>query len=166
MINYLDMVRIQLIPDERLKLEEPICSPEDAVKRFGEELRLYNREVLASVNLSASGDVLSIHLLSMGSVNDSVVSVPEIMRTCLLANASRLILMHNHPSGNAQPSTNDKDITRMVRQACRLMDIELLDHVIVGGMKQGMYSFKESGLLEELERENWREPARKTYSLS
>ena len=82
--------------------------------------------------------------LYKGSLNSSVVRVGEIFREAIRANAAAIIVVHNHPSGDPTPSAEDIRVTRDIRQAGALLDIELLDHIVIG---HGRYvSMKERGL--------------------
>lgn len=148
MQEYIDVVRLQLISDERLKLEVPIRSPYAAVERFGKELKSYSREVLAALYLTSKQHVLAIHLVSMGTINQAMVSPAEILKPALLCNAGGVILMHNHPSGDITPSQEDKLVTNRMENACKLMGIDLVDHVIVGSNTEECFSFAERGLLK------------------
>ena len=83
--------------------------------------------------------------ISIGSVNASIVSSREIFMEALNAKAVYLVLLHNHPSGNASPSGADMEVTERICQASKLMDIPLLDHIIIGD--NCYYSFKENNLI-------------------
>ena len=147
MQEYIDVVRLQLIPDERLKLEVPVRSPYAAVERFGEELKSYSREVLAALYLTSKQHVIAIHLVSMGTINQTMVSPAEILKPALLCNAAGVLLMHNHPSGDVMPSQEDKLVTSRMKDACELIGVDLVDHVIVGCNTEDSFSFAEQGLL-------------------
>lgn len=89
--------------------------------------------------------VLSAQKMFTGSLNSVEVHPREIAREALKINAAALILAHNHPSGIAEPSQADKDVTQRIHQVCRLLNIRLLDHLVIG---KGQYvSFAEQGLL-------------------
>ncbi len=148
MQNYIDVVRLQLIPDERLQLQIPVDSPYAVMDRFGDELRLYSREVLAALYVTKRGHVLAIHLVSMGTVSNSFADPAEVLKPALLCNAGGVILMHNHPSGDITPSQEDKLVTNRMENACKLMGIDLVDHVIVGSNTEECFSFAERGLLK------------------
>jgi len=91
-------------------------------------------------------------LVTLGTLTSSLVHPREIFRPAILASAASVILAHNHPSGDPTPSTADIQVTRQLREASRAVDIEILDHVIVGSKeadpaKMGYYSFRNAGLL-------------------
>jgi DNA repair protein RadC len=91
-------------------------------------------------------------LISLGTATASLAHPREIFRAAILAGASGIILAHNHPSGDPSPSTADISITRQVREAGKIIGIELLDHIILGDAQQdpnnsGFYSFRDAGLV-------------------
>jgi DNA repair protein RadC len=85
-------------------------------------------------------------------VDSTLVAPREVFRGAILASASALVVAHNHPSGDPAPSQADIRVTRVLREAAKILEIELMDHVIVGDVKAdpqkvGYYSFREAGLL-------------------
>ena len=89
---------------------------------------------------------IGISKISQGSVNSSIVSTRSLFIRALLCGAVCLVLVHNHPSGECSPSTEDGLVTRKIRDASRLLDLKLVDHIIVG--RGSYYSFKEHGRQE------------------
>ena len=79
------------------------------------------------------------------TVDQAVVYPREIVKNCILSNSSAIVLVHNHPSGHIRPSDHDIRLTRSLQEVCRLLDIHLHDHVIVGHERQ--FSFREEGIL-------------------
>lgn len=79
----------------------------------------------------------------LGSINSAHIHPREIVKTALACNAAAIILAHNHPSGIAEPSAADKQITQKIDQACQLVEVRVLDHFIIG--KGVYYSFLENG---------------------
>ena len=99
--------------------------------------------------LNQDNKLANLELVALGG-NDRVGVTPaEILATPLQKQAQRVVLVHNHPSGSLEPSEADKDLTDLMIQACRLMQVSFLDHVIIS--EQSYFSFKETGLLERLE---------------
>lgn len=91
-------------------------------------------------------------LVTLGTLTSSLVHPREVFRPAIIASAASVILAHNHPSGDPTPSTADIQVTRQLRDASRAVDIEILDHVIVGSKeadpaKIGYYSFRNAGVL-------------------
>jgi DNA repair protein RadC len=93
--------------------------------------------------LNRANDILGIYHASTGGTSGTVVEVKQLLAVAIKANASGIILAHNHPSGNLNPSKMDLQITRKVSQACSVMDITLLDHIIL--TKEAFYSFADEG---------------------
>ena len=89
--------------------------------------------------------VLGIHDLSKGGISGTVVDIRIILSIALKCNASGIILIHNHPSGNLIPSEADRVITRKLKNACELIDQTLIDHLIIS--KHDFYSFKQDGFI-------------------
>ncbi len=83
--------------------------------------------------------------LSKGGITGTIADVRLILSVALKSLATGLILAHNHPSGNLKPSEADKQITSKIRQAAKLLDIELMDHIIISN--EGYYSFMDEGVL-------------------
>jgi DNA repair protein RadC len=95
--------------------------------------------------LNQSSAVIDSVRIGMGGLTETVVDVRLILREALLKRATSLILCHNHPSGNLRPSTHDDHLTRQVREAARLLNIALIDHIIF--TDGGYYSYADEGKL-------------------
>ncbi|HVZ55470.1 MAG TPA: JAB domain-containing protein [Chitinophagaceae bacterium] len=95
--------------------------------------------------LNRANKVLGIVEISQGGVSGTIADPKLIFTAALKANASCLILTHNHPSGNVKPSRSDEEMTRRIKEACTLMDFSLLDHIIIS--REGYYSFADEGML-------------------
>ena len=133
----------------RLTLEVPeqrptINSPADAAALVQYEMCALEQEHLRVLLLDTRNHVLDIVEIYKGSVNSSQVRVGEIFKVAVRRNASALIVVHNHPSGDPTPSPDDAAVTRAIVQAGKLLDVEVLDHLVIG---QGRWvSLKERGL--------------------
>jgi DNA repair protein RadC len=92
-----------------------------------------DREHCLAVLLDTKHRVLSTVTVSIGSLDHTFMSPREIMRDALLANAAACVLVHNHPSGDPEPSRDDERVTRRLVEAGRLVGVEVLDHLVVGG---------------------------------
>ncbi len=104
------------------------------------------REVFAVMFLDTQNRLLAYEDLFEGSLLETSVYPREVVKRALAHNAAAVILSHNHPTGVAQPSHADQQITRILQSALELIDVKVLDHIIVAG--QDSYSFSESGLME------------------
>ncbi len=122
------------------KLERPI-----EVFFLLQELKYADREHVVVLYLSSKHTLIAVDYAHIGRESDSLVSIPAIIRGALLTCASALILAHNHPSGNVNPSTQDIEMTDRITEAGKLMGIEVLDHVIIGG--EEFYSLADHGYI-------------------
>ena len=125
-------VRLCLKPGDALLSNEPINSPQAAVKVMGEMLCRLDREMLCVVNLDNQNRPINYNVVSIGGINSSLCEVGNIFKSAILCNAAKLLVMHNHPSGTMEISTADKLTTARIIVAGEFMDIRLIDHVIVG----------------------------------
>ena len=95
--------------------------------------------------LNSANKVLGVMNISEGGTTGTIVDTRLIMQSVILSNATKVILAHNHPSGNLIPSAQDSFITKRVKQACELLDIELCDHLIIS--PDNYYSFGDEGMI-------------------
>ena len=109
------------------------------------EFEMDYRESFWVIGMNPAGKVTGIRKISEGGLNSCVVDIRAVFQTALLTNSTRIILGHNHPSGSLQPSGADIAITRKIQEAGKLLDIEVLDHVIV--TTESYYSFADEGLI-------------------
>ena len=93
-----------------------------------------NHEVFCVLYLNHANRLLRHEIISSGGITGTVADIRMILKNALLNNANQLIVAHNHPSGNLQPSNADKELTRKLHDASSCMDIKLLDHLIIGGV--------------------------------
>lgn len=94
--------------------------------------------------LNRANQVLGVYNLSKGGVSGTVVDLKLLFAVALKCNASGIVISHNHPSGNLNPSDADKQLTKKIKQASELLDIKLIDHIIITHL--GYYSFSENGI--------------------
>jgi len=148
----LENVAIRMVEAPPLYSDEPVQTPEAAVRVLGRELETYDREVVCVVNLRSDLAPINMNLVSMGTVNESPASCREIFKSSILSNAACIMIAHNHPSGKMQPSKEDMALTVKVYAVAKMMGIPLVDHVIIGHGGE-YFSFKKDGLLEAVEKE-------------
>ncbi|HZU75305.1 MAG TPA: DNA repair protein RadC [Dehalococcoidia bacterium] len=114
-------------------LERPVIgSPQDVARLVQGEMALLEQEQLRVLVLNTKNQVLAVPTVSMGTVNQSQVRPAEVFRPAVRLNAPSIIVVHNHPSGDPTPSRDDVAITRELVSAGRLLDVEVLDHVVIG----------------------------------
>lgn len=151
-MNQLDVKLAEIeVSYKPLRVNHPIirCS-KDAytclVKSFPEEtISLQERFVVAYLN--RANRIMGVYELSQGGITGTVADPRLILGVALKSAAVGIILAHNHPSGNKQPSVQDKEITRKINDACKLLDISLIDHLIIVPDAGDYYSFMDEGLL-------------------
>jgi len=112
-------------------------------------MRDLKKEVLKVIYLNSQNQIIDAVNLFEGTVNSSSVSIREIIESAVKHNAAFLIFVHNHPSGNPEPSASDKDLTRELVYAGKIMRIKVLDHIVIG--ENRYFSFADDGLIEEYE---------------
>lgn len=110
------------------------------------------QEAFYCVYLDRKNHPLGRHLITLGTATSTLVTPKEVFRGAIIAGAVAMVVAHNHPSGDPAPSSADIHVTRSLREASRILDIELLDHVVCGDEKaeptgRGFFSFREAGLL-------------------
>ena len=108
-----------------------------------------NREHLWTISLDTANRLLAIELVSMGSVNKTIAEPMEVFSVPLQKRAVKVVLIHNHPSGQIKPSAADRDITDQLIQCGELLHVPVADHLIIS--EKSYYSFEENGLLTELQ---------------
>ncbi|MFN4149426.1 MAG: RadC family protein [Candidatus Sericytochromatia bacterium] len=128
---------------ERIKITNSQMMYEVIMKHWNLDIIEYQEEVKV-ILLNRANIVLGIYELSKGGISGTVVDIRIILGVALKCNASAIILVHNHPSGKLVPSEPDKVITTKLQQACNILDIGLLDHIIVSLF--GYYSFTDNGM--------------------
>lgn len=124
-----------------------ISSPMDAYKIIQSVLDLESESVekLGILALNTKNVVCGVHIISVGSLNSSIVHPREVFKNAILNNANSIMLFHNHPSGDTTPSQEDISVTGRLREAGTILGINVLDHIIIG--EYGKYcSLKESSL--------------------
>jgi len=102
-------------------------------------------EYLYLIGMTARNHPISIFEVSHGTSSEAVVSGREIMVRTLLCGASNIVVVHNHPSGDCTPSKEDIETTKRILMVCKLMDIELVDHIIIGADR--FFSFKANNMI-------------------
>lgn len=151
--NILGIRLIQEVSRRFLKdrmLSRPVChSSREVFDYLYHTLRDAKKEMFKVLFLDAKNQILEEKTLSEGTVDSSAVYPREIVQAALRFNASSLIFVHNHPSGDPDPSESDKEITKELIFAVQLMQIKVLDHIIIGNNRY--FSCSDQGLIHEYE---------------
>ncbi|MBA4417862.1 MAG: hypothetical protein C0392_08130 [Syntrophus sp. (in: bacteria)] len=122
-----------------------ITDPQGVARAVRSHIRDKAKEHFKLILLNTRSKIIRISTISVGTLNASLVHPREVFKEALIHNASSVILAHNHPSGETEPSEEDRGITKRLRDAGKIMGIEVLDHIIITG--NDYFSFKEQGLM-------------------
>jgi DNA repair protein RadC len=143
-------INLSLSFDKKVKKSElfRITTPKDAYHVFKSVFNadtFYWKEEMIMICMSRANQVLGFYKVSSGGLNVTIADPKVIFTVALNCGASSIIIAHNHPSGQLNPSTPDKKITEVIKNAGRILDIDLFDHMILGD--DSYYSFAENGTL-------------------
>ena len=144
---------VQEVAREFLKekiIDKPIYkSSQEIFDYLYHSMRDLKKEVFKVMYLNSQNQIIETESLFEGTINSSSISPREVIESAIKYNATSLIFIHNHPSGNPEPSQSDKEITRDLVYAGSIMRIRVLDHIIIGNNRY--FSFAGDGLIEEYE---------------
>jgi DNA repair protein RadC len=121
-----------------------------AIAELCSEMRFLDRESLRVVLLNTKQHLIKVYTVSQGTINESLAHPREIFKPVIVHSAYAFILVHNHPSGDPSPSEADLRLTRRINEASRILQLQLIDHVIIGSPapnRNSYFSFKESGVI-------------------
>lgn len=144
---------VQEVAREFLKeklIDKPVFqSAQEVFDYLYHSMRDLKKEIFKVIYLNSQNQIIEIGDLFYGTVDSSFVSSREVMQAAIKHNATSLIVVHNHPSGNPEPSQNDKQVTKELVYAGNIMQVKVLDHIIVGDNRY--FSFAGEGLVKEYE---------------
>lgn len=142
-----DVVSIKVVKDYSIQYSpRKVSNPRDAYKLFERFLLDIDREKFLVACFNTKNEPVNISVVSIGTLNSSLVHPREVMKTAILSNSNSIMIAHNHPSGSLEPSTEDKNITDRLIKVCEILGIKLLDHIIIG-TNDNYFSFKENLLI-------------------
>ena len=132
--KYFTKYAVELVKDDDFKYEAKIETAYDAYRKILEVFRLDKKaeEYCVMFCLDSKNNAIGAFLISKGSVNLTSINVTDIIKRAILCNSKRIIIAHNHPSGSTEPSRHDIIATKKINDACNLMGIDFLDHLIIG----------------------------------
>lgn len=125
--------------------EKQLSNPSKVVEWMRFNVGYSNQEEFFVVYLNARGNIIKSEVMYKGSKNSSIVAIDEIIRKAIILKSSSIIVCHNHPSDNIEPSSEDINITHCLYESCKMVGIPLLDHIIIG--KSNYFSFKNHSML-------------------
>ena len=147
---FLDLYRMS----SGINTRNPIINSPEAASAFFHSVmdKIYDKEAFVVAFLNTKNRVIDHEVVSVGTINSSIVHPREVFRNAIINKANSVILCHNHPSGDLNPSKEDISITERLRETGNLLGIRVLDHLIINGInQQELYSFKAKGVLEATE---------------
>lgn len=151
-IGLVKAVKLKTVAELSLRMANAVVakdlalkSPQSVADVYMEQMRHLEKEHCIAIYLDANDCRIKDETLSIGDISSAIVSARELFKSALRYNAASIILLHNHPSGNPQPSKADIDVTKQILEASRFMEIPLLDHIIIGD--HTYISLKEKGVI-------------------
>lgn len=142
LVSMAEVLKRSLVKKSEL---ESVYSSQYLGKKLIAQIGHKEQEHLMAIYLNYQNQIVDERVISIGTKNRSLASPSDILRYAVRCNASSIIVAHNHPSGSVAPSGNDRDFTRDLMECCKLFEIVLLDHVVVG--RDTYYSFREKDYL-------------------
>jgi len=140
------VVRLQLVKEEvEYYGVKKVNGPGDVAEVARKFIGSADREMFIALYLAADNRINSVHVISIGSLNQSVVHPRECFKAALLSNAMAVVFAHKHPSGSLKPSEYDKQITGVLKQCGDLLNIKVLDHLIINDKEH--FSFSENKMI-------------------
>ena len=143
---YAPIYQVRLVRDGNQRIPgRRVGSPADAATILQAYLQGVDREHFVVILLDTKNQVIGMNTVSMGTLDATQMTGREVFKPAILANAHSIILGHNHPSGDPQPSPSDVSVTRILVAAGKALDIEVRDHIIIGELRH--LSLKERGFM-------------------
>jgi len=143
----INIVSIKMVKEGSILYDvRQISTPSEAAGLGRLFLEDFDREQVVVCCLDTKNHPISLNVISIGCLNSSLIHPREIFKTAILSNSAGIILFHNHPSCDPEPSQEDINISTRIKKAGKIMGIELLDHIIIGS-DDSYCSLKEKGLL-------------------
>jgi DNA repair protein RadC len=151
--KFISIYRVSLVRDEHIKFEQTrLSGSSDAQAVIRNLIKLQgqsDREQFCVLLLDAKNKTIGLNIVSTGSLSSAMVHPREVLKPAILANASAMILAHNHPSGELTPSPQDKAITKKIIQASSIIGITVHEHLIISMEDNCYFSFADQGLIQE-----------------
>ena len=147
-----NVYRISLIREKSIKYQANVSTAEQAaeiIRKTITECGQSDREQMIVLMLDIKNRIIGTNIVSIGSVSSSIVCLRELFKPVILANSVALIVAHNHPSGDLQPSNEDNNITKWIFIGAHLLGITLHDHLIVSTESKNFFSYAENNILEK-----------------
>ena len=143
----INIYKLKMVKEDTVEYSNTIKSPCDVAALARDVLEMHEmaEENFIVLCLNTKNKIAGVHTISIGSLNASIVHPREVFKAALLNNASGIICLHNHPSGDPEPSREDIEITHRLVNAGNILGINVLDHIIIGDRRY--ISLKEQGMM-------------------
>jgi DNA repair protein RadC len=139
------IVSLRIVRDSGVLVKRDcIKSPSDVATLLMDRMQDLDREVFAIVHLTTRNEVVAIENAFIGSLNSNHIRIADVFKSAILSNSAAILVAHNHPSGDPSPSPEDVSLTKSLVEAGELLDIQVMDHIIIGNGR--FISLKERGL--------------------
>lgn len=146
LFNSINIVSVKLVREkDAIYGAKTIRNPEELASIARKFLDNTDREVFLAINFSTANTINSIHVVSIGSLDKTIVHPREVFKAAILSNSSSIALAHNHPSGNLNPSPEDILITSKLVQCGEILDIKVVDHIIVSDDRHVSFAERKIG---------------------
>ena len=145
LFSFIPQVELSMVREVKISGQKYNSSEEVARSEFAESLLKSDREKFICMHLNIKNQIISFEIVSTGSLTSSIVHPREVYKGAILSNSASVIFMHNHPSGDPEPSIDDIEITKRLEKAGEILGINVLDHIIVAS--GGFYSFRQHNLI-------------------
>ena len=145
LFSFIPQVELSMVREVKISGQKYNSSEEVAKSEFAENLLKSDREKFICMHLNVKNQIISFEIVSTGSLTSSIVHPREVYKGAILSNSASVIFMHNHPSGDPEPSIDDIEITKRLEKAGEILGINVLDHIIVA--QKGFYSFRQHNLI-------------------
>ena len=145
LFSFIPQVELSMVREIKISGQKYNSSEEVARSEFARSLLKSDREKFICMHLNVKNQIISFEIVSTGSLTSSIVHPREVYKGAILSNSASVIFMHNHPSGDPEPSIDDIEITKRLEKAGNILGINVLDHIIVAS--SGFYSFRQHNLI-------------------
>jgi len=144
-------VQIQLIKENKPAYKTSIDASRCAYDLVKDDVSLFDREKFLTIYLDRKNNIMGVNESGSGSLSGSAVYTREVYKGAILSQASAVIFVHNHPSGDPTPSPSDRKLTKDLIEAGKMLNVQILDHIIIGD--SGYYSFGDKGIISSIYKE-------------
>jgi len=152
--KFISVFRVSLVKDRRVSFESNhvnnSAEAQSILRKLIDVQGQQDRENFCVVLLSAKNEIIGLNLCAIGGLSSATIHPREVLKPAILANSSALILCHNHPSGDPEPSEEDLAITKRIVQAASIMGIVVHEHLIISMHDDRYYSFADNGLIKQM----------------